>query len=127
MPDNGLFLPEPIIRFGSFLLIFGTLAIIELLHPRLERPEMQAALKTRRWLTNVGMLILSSVVLRIIFPAAAVGSALWAESQGIGLFNQVGVPVWVAALVSIIVLDLATRFRCSGASIACTMPIPVLI
>jgi len=107
MPDNGLFLPEPVIRFGAFLLIFGTLAIIELAHPRLERPEMLAALKTRRWLTNVGMLVLSSVALRIVFPAAAVGAALWAESQGIGLFNLVGVPVWVAALVSIIVLDFA--------------------
>ena len=111
MPDSGLFLPEPVIRLGSFLLIFGTLAIIELAHPRLERPEMQAALRSRRWITNVGMLIISSVALRIVFPAAAVGSALWAESQGIGLFNIFGIPIWLAALISIIVLDLAVWFE----------------
>lgn len=105
--SDGLFLPEPVIRFGSFVLIFGLLAVIELTHPRLVRPEMRAALKTRRWLTNVGMLVLSSVSLRVLFPAAAVGTALWAEAQGIGLFNQIGVTVWVAAPVSIVVLDFA--------------------
>ncbi|MBB4051350.1 sterol desaturase/sphingolipid hydroxylase (fatty acid hydroxylase superfamily) [Devosia subaequoris] len=102
-----LFLPEPIIRFGSFVLIFGLLAVIELTHPRLERPEMLAALKTRRWLTNVGILVISSVSLRVLFPAAAVGTALWAESQGFGIFNQFDVPLWLAALISIIVLDFA--------------------
>lgn len=105
--SDGLFLPEPVIRFGSFVLIFGLLALIELTHPRLERPEMLAALKTRRWLTNMGMLVLSSVSLRVLFPAAAVGTALWAESHGFGLFNTLSVPLWVAALVSIIVLDFA--------------------
>ncbi|MGV8855483.1 MAG: sterol desaturase family protein [Devosia sp.] len=110
MPDNGLFLPEPVIRLGAFLLIFGTLAIVELAHPRLERPEMAAALKTRRWLTNVGMLVISSVALRILFPAAAVGAALWAEADGIGLFHLMEVPIWLAAMISIIVLDLAVWF-----------------
>lgn len=104
---DSLFLPEPVIRFGSFIIIFGVLAIIELTHPRLERPEMLAALKMRRWLTNVGMLVLSSISLRVLFPAAAVGMALWAEAQGWGLFNQIGVPLWLAALVSMIVLDFA--------------------
>lgn len=105
--NDALFLPEPVIRFGSFVLIFGILAVIELTHPRLERPEMLAALKTRRWLTNVGMLVISSVALRVLFPAAAVGTALWAESLEIGVFNQFDFPLWLAALISIIVLDFA--------------------
>ncbi|WP_137152696.1 sterol desaturase family protein [Devosia sp. FKR38] len=105
--NDALFLPEPVIRFGSFVLIFGLLAIVELTHPRLERPEMLAALKTRRWMTNLAMLVLSSVSLRVLFPAAAVGTALWAESQGYGIFNQISMPPWLAAAISIIVLDFA--------------------
>ena len=105
--NDTLFLPEPVIRFGSFVLIFGLLAVIELTHPRLERPEILAALKTRRWLTNVGMLVLSSVSLRVLFPAAAVGTALWAESQGFGIFHQLDVPLWLAAIIVIVVLDFA--------------------
>jgi sterol desaturase/sphingolipid hydroxylase (fatty acid hydroxylase superfamily) len=107
MPESFLSLPEPVIRLGSFLLIFGVLAVIELAHPRLERPEMLAALKTRRWLTNVGLLVLSSISLRVVFPAAAVGAALWAEASGFGLFRQLGVPAWLAGLAAIVILDFA--------------------
>jgi len=105
--NNAMVLSEPVIRFGSFVLIFGLLAVIELTHPRLERPEMLAALKTRRWLTNIGVLVLSSVCLRIVFPAAAVGTALWAESQGLGIFNQFGIPMWMTGLATVIALDFA--------------------
>jgi sterol desaturase/sphingolipid hydroxylase (fatty acid hydroxylase superfamily) len=56
---------------------------IELLAPRLERDEMRGALKSRRWMTNLAMVVLSSVALRILFPAAAVGTAIWAKSNGI--------------------------------------------
>ncbi|HEV7344752.1 MAG TPA: sterol desaturase family protein [Devosia sp.] len=105
--NETLFLPEPVIRFGAFGLIFALLAVIELTHPRLERPEMLAALKTRRWMTNVGVLVLSSVVLRVLFPVAAVGTALWAESQQFGLFNQLDFPLWLVALISLVVLDFA--------------------
>ncbi|WDR02850.1 sterol desaturase family protein [Devosia algicola] len=100
-------LPEPVIRLGSFLIIFGILAVFELTSPRLERPEMIAALKSRRWFTNVSVLVLSSISLRIIFPVAAVGTALWAETQGWGLLNQLAVPGWLAGIVAIIVLDFA--------------------
>jgi len=111
MPDVIHSLPEPVIRLGSFLLIFAALAVIELFHPRLERPEMMAALKTRRWLTNVGMLVVSSISLRLIFPAAAMGAALWAETQGLGLFRHLAMPSWMAGLAAMVILDLAVWFE----------------
>jgi hypothetical protein len=43
---------------------------------------MRGALKSRRWMTNLAMVVLSSVALRIIFPAAAVGTAIWARATG---------------------------------------------
>jgi len=98
-------LSEPVIRLLAFSTIFITLAVIELLAPRLERGEMRGALKSRRWVTNLAMVVLSSVALRIVFPLAAVGTALWAQSQGIGLFPLLGLPLWLVAILAFVVLD----------------------
>jgi sterol desaturase/sphingolipid hydroxylase (fatty acid hydroxylase superfamily) len=98
---------EPQIRLAAFIAIFAAMAAFELWAPRLERPEMAGALKSRRWFVNLSMVVISSVCLRIIFPAAAVGTALFAEQQGWGLFNATGVPVVLAGLIAFIVLDFA--------------------
>jgi len=100
-------LSEPVIRLLAFSSIFAALTIIELWAPRLERDEMRGALKSRRWFTNIAMVVLSSVVLRIIFPLAAVGTAIWAQEAGYGLFPLFGVPVWVAGILAFLVLDFA--------------------
>jgi sterol desaturase/sphingolipid hydroxylase (fatty acid hydroxylase superfamily) len=65
------------VRLAAFLAIFGSMAVFELVSPRLQREEMAGALKAQRWLTNLSMVVLSSVLLRIVFPAAAVGAAIW--------------------------------------------------
>lgn len=98
---------EPLWRLAAFLSVFAALAVLELLHPRLERPELQRALKARRWFTNLSILVLSSLLLRLIFPAAATGAALWAEAQGYGLLPAWGVPSLFAGLIAFIVLDFA--------------------
>jgi len=98
---------EPLIRFGAFVAIFAAMAAFELWAPRLERPEMAGALRSRRWLVNVSMVVISSVCLRIIFPAAAVGTAIYAQSQGWGLFPAIGMPVVVGGILAFIVLDFA--------------------
>jgi sterol desaturase/sphingolipid hydroxylase (fatty acid hydroxylase superfamily) len=100
-------LSEPVIRLLAFSTIFIALAAIELLAPRLERDEMRGALKSRRWMTNLAMVVLSSVVLRIVFPLAAVGTALWAQANGYGLFPLIGLPLWAAGILAFIVLDFA--------------------
>lgn len=100
-------LSEPVIRLMSFASIFVILAAVELLAPRLERYEMRGALKSRRWITNLAMVVLSSVALRIIFPAAAVGTAIWAESNGLGLLPMTGMPLWLMGLIAFVVLDFA--------------------
>ena len=100
-------IPEPVLRLGAFVLIFGALVALELSHPRLERDEMRGALKSRRWMTNLSMVVISSVALRFVFPLAAVGTALWAQGAGIGLFNVVAVPAILAGLVAFVVLDFA--------------------
>jgi sterol desaturase/sphingolipid hydroxylase (fatty acid hydroxylase superfamily) len=104
----GHFLPyEAAIRLGVFGLIFAAMAVFELWSPKLERAEMAGALKARRWFTNVSVLVISSLCLRVVFPAAAVGTAMWAEAHGYGLFRLAGVDPLLAGIASFLILDLA--------------------
>lgn len=98
---------EPALRLAAFLIIFGSIAVFELVSPRLERPEMTGALKSRRWITNLSMVVVSSIVLRVVFPAAAVGAAAWANAHGWGLFNTLAVPPLLAGAIAFVVLDFA--------------------
>lgn len=99
--------PELVARIAAFVAIFAAMAIFELWSPRLERPEMMGALKSRRWFTNLSMVIISSVLLRVIFPAAAVGTAIWADANGYGLFRVIGLNPVVAGIIAFVVLDFA--------------------
>jgi sterol desaturase/sphingolipid hydroxylase (fatty acid hydroxylase superfamily) len=98
---------EGAIRLGAFLTIFGSMAVLELWSPRLERAEFNGALKSKRWLTNISILLVSSLLLRIVFPAAAVGVAIWAKSADFGLFNMIAVSPILAGLGCFIILDFA--------------------
>jgi sterol desaturase/sphingolipid hydroxylase (fatty acid hydroxylase superfamily) len=96
------FLPyEPMIRLGAFAGIFAVMAFWELLAPRRDL-EFGRGL---RWPNNLGVLVVDTLVLRLVFPTAAVG--LVAEAQGWGLFNAFAVPGWLAVISSVILLDLA--------------------
>ncbi len=109
MIETGL--SEPQIRLIAFSTIFLILAFVELLAPRLEREEMRGALKSKRWFTNLSMVVLSSLVLRVVFPLAAVGTAAWAQAQGYGLLPVFGVAPLLAGIIAFIVLDFAVWFE----------------
>ncbi len=79
------------------------MALWEKLAPR--RP--QAVPRSRRWPANLGLSVINTLVLRFVFPAAAVGAAAFAEARDWGLLRLVGAPALAAFLVSLIVLDLA--------------------
>lgn len=109
MAEGTLFfgIAEPAWRLGAFLTAFAVLAVLELSHPRLERPEFMRALKARRWVTNLSILVASSVLLRIAFPTAATGVAIWAEARGLGILPRLGVSPFLAGLVGFVALDFA--------------------
>jgi sterol desaturase/sphingolipid hydroxylase (fatty acid hydroxylase superfamily) len=98
---------EGTIRLSAFLCIFGSLAALELWLPRLERAEFQGALKSKRWVTNISIVVVSSIILRVIFPAAAVGVALWANHVGFGLFNLIELSPILTGIFCFIILDFA--------------------
>lgn len=94
---------EPTIRLSIYLGLLGLLALGELAFPR--RPQRQA--RVGRWPVNLGLSILNTLLLRLLFPAAAVGAAVWAAASGWGLFNLLATPPWLAVGLSLLLLDLA--------------------
>jgi sterol desaturase/sphingolipid hydroxylase (fatty acid hydroxylase superfamily) len=101
-PRRAVIASEPFIRFGAFAGVFVAMAIWELLAPR--RP--QTLRRSRRWPGNLGLSVINTIVLRIAFPAAAAGAAIYAESQGWGLLRVVNAPAALAIIGSIVALDL---------------------
>lgn len=95
-------LSEPFIRFGAFAGVFLAMALWELWAPR----RLQAISRLRRWPGNLGLSVINTVALRILFPAAAVGAAIFAEAHGWGLLQVINAPDAVAIFVSVILLDL---------------------
>lgn len=93
---------EAYIRVGFFFAMLGIMAGWEILAPR---RSLQVS-KVVRWVNNIGIVVLNSLLLRLFFPAAAVGMALFAQSQGWGIFNYLEVSGWLAIIASVIVLDL---------------------
>ena len=94
---------EGTIRLSVFLGLVFVLGLSEWAKPRRKRVLSQG----QRWFTNFAIAILDSVIVRLLFPAAAVGVALWAQANGYGLFNVLQVPLWLSILISFVVLDFA--------------------
>ncbi len=93
---------ELIIRLSAFFGIFAGMALWEVLEPR---RRLQVS-KGRRWVSNLGLVVFNSLLLRLLFPAAAVGMAAFASQRGWGLFNVAELPFWLAVVFSVVLLDL---------------------
>jgi sterol desaturase/sphingolipid hydroxylase (fatty acid hydroxylase superfamily) len=92
---------EPAIRLGFFLSIFAIVALWEVFAPR----RALTVSKLLRWSSNLGLVVLNTVVLRLIFPLAAVGLAAFAAANGWGVLNHFEVPFWVAVPLAVIAMD----------------------
>jgi len=98
---------ELAIRLTCFFGVFISMGCWELLAPKrkLTFP------KSRRWFSNLCITLLNSLVVRILFPAAAVGMAFMSEWSGWGIFNILQVPSVPAGLMSLLLLDLTIYFQ----------------
>ena len=90
-------------RIGIFLVTFVIMALTEWALPKRDR----ALPKGRRWLTNWGIVVLDSVIVRLVMPILPIGLALYASEQGWGLLNWLQVPGWLAILIAFVALDFA--------------------
>ena len=93
---------EATIRLSFFLGIFLIMASWELIAPRRKLSQS----KSVRWTNNLGLVVLNTIILRLIFPAAAVGMAAFSAKNGWGVFNYFTLPFSVAVFLSIIALDM---------------------
>jgi sterol desaturase/sphingolipid hydroxylase (fatty acid hydroxylase superfamily) len=78
------------------------MAVWELLAPR--RPLITS--KASRWISNLGLVLMDTLAVRLILPVQAVGMALFVEAHGWGILNNVILPPWMKILLGILGLDL---------------------
>lgn len=93
---------EKSLRIGFFFGILVVMAVWEILAPR----RALSVSKTVRWVNNLALVFLNSFLLRVAFPAAAVGVALFAEQHGWGLLNYYQPPLWLAMVIAVVAMDM---------------------
>ncbi|NNE37573.1 MAG: sterol desaturase family protein, partial [Gammaproteobacteria bacterium] len=68
---------EATIRLGSFLGIFVIMACLETIVPR----RKLLLSRWKRWFNNIGLVVLNTILLRLVFPTAAVGFTFFVTQQ----------------------------------------------
>jgi len=94
---------EPTIRLTFFVGTLVVMATWEAFLPRRRRLVSRWA----RWPSNLGIVVLNTVILRLTVPVAAVAVAILGEERGWGLLNSLALPQWAKIVASILSLDLA--------------------
>jgi sterol desaturase/sphingolipid hydroxylase (fatty acid hydroxylase superfamily) len=92
---------EQSIRLGFFLGVLAVMAIWEVMAPK----RALTVSKTLRWANNLGLVFFNSFILRLVFPAAAVGVAVFASEHGWGLLNFYPVPTGLAIILAVVAMD----------------------
>ena len=93
---------EPVLRLACFAGVFGVMALWEIMAPR----RRLGIAKSTRWLSNLGLVALNALVVRLLLPLGAASVALLAHEHGWGLFNNLALPAWLVVVISIIALDI---------------------
>lgn len=98
---------EPHIRLVAFAGIFLGMAVWEALLPR----RKQQISRATRWPSNIGVVVIDTLCVRLLFPMSAVGLAALCESREWGLLNVWQVSGWLSVPLSIVLLDLVIYFQ----------------
>jgi sterol desaturase/sphingolipid hydroxylase (fatty acid hydroxylase superfamily) len=96
------FTQEPLVRSVCFLSVLAIMGLWEQINP--SRP--LSVSKSGRWLSNLSLVALNTILLRIFLPWGAVGWAAIAEEQKWGLCNQLELPAGLEIMLSLLILDL---------------------
>lgn len=95
-----------LLRFIPFVGIFALMAVWEVMAPR----RTLKVARPYRWMNNLALVALNSLMLRLVFPGAAVGVALWVDTRGCGLFHLAPLSEWapwLKLIIGVLVLDFA--------------------
>lgn len=89
-------------RLGAFLLVFLIMASWEYLSPRRSNNQQRAS----RWPVNLGLMILSAVLIRITVGGIVYKCALIASEKDIGLLNTIKIDSFLVTIFTLVMLDL---------------------
>ena len=92
---------EQTIRLSFFL---GTLAVMFLWQSISPRRKLSAP-RLRRWSANLGIVVISSVLISLL-RLAPVSIAIFAATEDIGIFHMLNVPFGISIVLGIMLLDL---------------------
>ncbi|PTB89887.1 sterol desaturase [Pseudidiomarina aestuarii] len=95
------------IRLGCFLGVLLVMIGWEYLSPK----RSNRIAKALRWRTNFSMVVVSSVLLRLLIPAGAIGAALWTETNGFGVLHALNASTVVALVSGFLLLDVAIYWQ----------------
>ncbi len=90
-------------RIILFLSIFFIMAVLEIMLPR----RILGQKKAPRWFTNFSLVVIDSVLVRLILPVAAIGTASLMQERGQGLFYSLDWPLWLEGIIAFVALDFA--------------------
>ncbi|MEG3639068.1 sterol desaturase family protein [Magnetococcus sp. PR-3] len=92
---------EPVLRLVAFFSIFALIAWWEWKRPR----RTMRLTRRQRWPANLGIVALNTLVVRLLFPVAAVAWAAHVHEQGWGLLNIWGISGLAAVVLGVVVMD----------------------
>jgi sterol desaturase/sphingolipid hydroxylase (fatty acid hydroxylase superfamily) len=94
---------EPLVRLACFVGVLVAMAFWEAAAPR----RKLVASRPARWLSNLGLVAINTVLLRVAFVLGLAGVAAEAAKHQWGLLNNVALPLWLQAALAVVLLDLA--------------------
>lgn len=98
---------EQPIRLSFFFGMLVLMGVWELLSPK----RVLSVSKHVRWGNNLAVVFLSVFCVRVLFPVAAVGVAIFVNAEGWGILNYAQLPYWLVVLISVIALDCIVYFQ----------------
>lgn len=98
---------ESALRLTAFVVVFFAIALWEWLAPKRKRLKSL----TTRWVNNLSLMLINTLLIRVFFPMAAVGIALIISEQQIGVLNLIEIHPIAAVMLSIILLDCAIYWQ----------------
>ena len=80
---------EGLIRLSVFIGILVGMMVLEAMLPRRKRELGRGV----RWTSNLGIVVIDTIVARLLIPIPPVAAALWAAENGVGVLQGINFPM----------------------------------
>lgn len=98
---------EGLIRLGIFVALFALLAVLERLFPR----RRQLVDWRLRWLSNLSLSLVNSILLKGLIPFSGTALALTVQQKKLALVNLSELPLALAVAMFLVIFDVTIYFQ----------------